>query len=101
MQVKSLAVATLAFAMLAGCNGVRLPDPKVSGRDAEFLALAPKAEIPSDFERYQVEYKTSEAPGTIVVNSHNHFLYFVQPGGKAIRYGVATARKPWAGAARA
>jgi lipoprotein-anchoring transpeptidase ErfK/SrfK len=101
MRVRSLAVATLAFATLAGCNGVRLPDPKVSGRDAEFLALAPKAEIPSEFDRYQVDYKTSEPVGSVIVDSRNHFLYFIQPGGKAIRYGVATGKDAmgWSGRA--
>ncbi len=101
MRVSSIVLATLAVACVAGCTGVRVPDPKVSGRDAEFLAIAPKAEIPSDFERYQVDYKTSEPVGSIVVDSRNHFLYYIQPGGKAIRYGVATGQDAmgWSGRA--
>ena len=101
MRMRTFVAAALATVCLAGCNGVRLPDPKVSGRDAEFLALAPKAEIPNDFERYQVDYKTSEPVGSIIVDTHNHFLYFIQPGGKAIRYGVATGQDAmgWTGRA--
>jgi len=101
MRMRTFVAAALATVCLAGCNGVRLPDPKGSGRDAEFLALAPKAEIPNDFERYQVDYKTSEPVGSIIVDTHNHFLYFIQPGGKAIRYGVATGQDAmgWTGRA--
>jgi lipoprotein-anchoring transpeptidase ErfK/SrfK len=101
MRARALAVAVVAAVGLAGCNSVRVPDPKVSGRDAEFLALAPRAEIPSDYERYLIDYKTNEPIGSIIVDSHNHFLYFVQPGGKAIRYGVATGQEAmgWTGRA--
>ena len=51
--------------------------------------------------RYQVEDPTGEAPGTIVVDTHRHFLYFVQPNKKAIRYGVATGSEAagWSGVA--
>jgi len=105
--VQSKTVLTLAFAavLLAGCNGIMngtpTPDPKVSGRDAEFLALAPKAAIPSEFERYQVDYKTAESVGSIIVDSKAHFLYYVLPNGKAIRYGVATGQDAmgWTGRA--
>ncbi len=101
MRMRTFVAAALATVCLAGCNGVRLPDPKVSGRDAEFMALAPKAEIPNDFERYEVEYKTSEPVGSIIVDTHSHYLYFIQPGGKAIRYGVATGQDAmgWTGRA--
>ena len=101
MRMRIFVAAALATVCLAGCNGVRLPDPKVSGRDAEFMALAPKAEIPTDFERYEVEYKTSEPVGSIIVDTHSHYLYFIQPGGKAIRYGVATGQDAmgWTGRA--
>ena len=73
----------------------------MSGRDAEFLARAPKAAIPSEFERYQVNYRTSEPVGSIVVDSRARFLYYILPRGKAIRYGVATGQDAmgWTGRA--
>ena len=101
MNFKIAFVLSMAAAALAGCNGVRVPDPKLSGRDAEFLALVPTAEVGSAYERYLVDYKTSEPVGSIIVNSRNKFLYFVQPGGKAIRYEVATGQDAmgWTGRA--
>src|SRR5262245_46688131 len=38
------------------------------------------------FMRQEVWYEGKEAPGTIVIDTPNHFLYFVQGEGRAIRY---------------
>src|SRR4029078_850497 len=42
----------------------------------------------SEFRRQVVDYRTSEAPGTIIVDTPNTYLYLVMPGGKAMRYGI-------------
>ena len=103
MSARKWFIVALGAISLAGCNaaGQRTPDPRVSGRDAEFLALAAKAAIPSEFERYQVNYRTGEPVGSIVVDSRAHFLYYILPKGKAIRYGVATGQDAmgWTGRA--
>lgn len=44
------------------------------------------------FLRQVVDYRTAQPPGTIVVDPHNRFLYLVEKGGKAIRYGVGVGR---------
>ena len=43
-------------------------------------------------QRQQVPYNGPEAPGTIVVDPYARVLYHVQPGGQAMRYGVAVGR---------
>jgi lipoprotein-anchoring transpeptidase ErfK/SrfK len=50
--------------------------------------------------RSQVDYVTTEAPGTIVIDTTGPFLYFVEPEGKATRYGIAVGREGfgWTGA---
>ena len=45
------------------------------------------------FRRAIVDYHRKEMPGTIVVDSDNHYLYYVQDGGKAIRYGVTVGEE--------
>ena len=45
------------------------------------------------FSRQTVALRTSEAPGTIIVDTQKKFLYLVQPGGKALRYGVGVGRE--------
>ena len=55
--------------------------------------------IPETFRRQRVEFQSLEEPGTVVVNSDRHFLYLVEPGQTAIRYGIGVGREGfgWAG----
>jgi lipoprotein-anchoring transpeptidase ErfK/SrfK len=43
--------------------------------------------------RQLVDYPTSHVPGTLVVDPGGRFLYLVQEGGKALRYGVGVGRE--------
>lgn len=58
--------------------------------------------VPSRFYRRQVAYSTPERVGTIVVDTSEFFLYLVQEGGMALRYGVGLGRAgfQWSGRAR-
>ncbi|MGI6244585.1 MAG: L,D-transpeptidase [Pseudochelatococcus sp.] len=51
--------------------------------------------------RQLVDYPTDQPPGTIVVDPAHHYLYLVQEGGKALRYGVGVGREglEWSGTA--
>src|SRR5438477_12568543 len=46
----------------------------------------------SPIPRQTVEYPTNYKPGTIVVETAERRLYFVLPGGEAIRYGIGVGR---------
>ena len=56
-------------------------------------------ETPAQFKRQLVAFTGNEAPGTIVIDTANTFLYLVQPGGQAIRYGIGVGRDgfTWSG----
>jgi len=47
-----------------------------------------EAKVPEQFRRRVVNYPSREAPGTIIVEPHNHYLYLIAGRGLAIRYGV-------------
>lgn len=49
--------------------------------------------------RRRVADPTGEAPGTVVVDVGNHYLYVVETGGRAMRYGVGLGRAgfEWSG----
>src|ERR1041385_6488830 len=49
-------------------------------------------ELPAKFKRQVVAYSGGEARGTIVIDPGNPFLSLVQPGGRAIRYGIGVGR---------
>jgi lipoprotein-anchoring transpeptidase ErfK/SrfK len=44
------------------------------------------------FDRQLVDYKTTEKPGTLIIDTPDHFLYLVQENGKAMRYGIGVGR---------
>jgi lipoprotein-anchoring transpeptidase ErfK/SrfK len=72
-------------------------------KDGEFTVPAVNlSQVNSAFLRTNVAYATKEAPGAIVVDPANHYLYHVEDGGRATRYGVGVGREGfvWAGEAR-
>jgi len=44
------------------------------------------------FDRQEVDYRSSEKPGTIVIDTPNHFLYLVEDNRRAMRYGIGVGR---------
>ena len=50
------------------------------------------SEVDPDYLRARVRYDGPERPGTVVVDTAERYLYFVLPGGEAIRYGVGVGR---------
>jgi lipoprotein-anchoring transpeptidase ErfK/SrfK len=59
------------------------------------------SDIDPVYLRKSVYFPTDEPPGTIVIDPQRHFLYFVEGGGRAVRYGVGVGRTGfgWAGVA--
>ena len=59
------------------------------------------SDVDPAFLRRTVYYQTDEEPGTIVIDPQRHFLYFVEGGGRAVRYGVGVGRTGfgWSGVA--
>ncbi len=55
--------------------------------------------IDPKFLRQEVAYPGREAPGTIIVDTANKFLYLIEDGGRALRYGIGVGRPGflWAG----
>ena len=51
------------------------------------------------YEKQMVDYSGREAPGTIIIDTPQRFLYLVQGGGRAMRYGIGVGRPgfTWAG----
>ena len=55
--------------------------------------------IDPKFMRQVVAYNGSEKPGTIIVDTPDKFLFLVEDGGKALRYGIGVGRPgfTWSG----
>ncbi len=93
-------LAGLVGPALGGC--VTTSDP--SAETASYPGASqqpPSAALDPAFVRTVVTYPTPEPPGTIIVDPGSHYLYLVQEGGKAIRYGVGVGAEGflWSGLA--
>jgi lipoprotein-anchoring transpeptidase ErfK/SrfK len=56
-------------------------------------------EMPARLKRQIVSYATREAPGTVIIDTPNTYLYYVLGGGQAVRYGIGVGRDgfTWSG----
>lgn len=101
MSRLGLALSLAGSLLLSGCMEATLSpttDAALTPRDKQLLARAPYAEaqIPEQFQRHIVDFSRQEQPGTIIVDTDARFLYYVLPGGKAVRYGVAVGEEAMA-----
>jgi lipoprotein-anchoring transpeptidase ErfK/SrfK len=57
------------------------------------------AEMPARLKRQLVNYATREAPGTVIIDTPNTYLYLVLGHGQAVRYGIGVGRDgfTWSG----
>ncbi len=103
---RTILVAILLPLAVAGCVTVDGPlagvsSPSVRAGAASYAALETErfkvnavdvSEIDPKYLRPEVEYRTVETPGTVVVDPQRRFLYLVEKDGKAVRYGVGVGR---------
>ena len=92
-------------ALVSGCTPViqsGLPDPQLSARDKQMMALAEPDEWKIPASRSIVAYHTAEAPGTVVVDTGQNYLYYVLPHGQAVQYRIASGAEymGWTGRAK-
>ncbi len=100
-----LAVSIMALPSSAGASPLPL-FPFLAPQPAPQLQAAPQddedgttLEMPARLKRQIVSYATREAPGTIVIDTPNTYLYFVLGNGRAVRYGIGVGRDgfTWSG----
>ncbi len=102
-----LAIGTMAFSGSAAATPLQLfpffmappmqyPAPSVQSAPSD---EGPVVEMPARLRRQIVSYATREAPGTVIIDTPNTYLYYVLGGGRAIRYGIGVGRDgfTWSG----
>lgn len=105
--VAALALAALTYGWLASQTPrtvtaeVKAPPQKVARRDDAVAAdLKPGVDggstgdgLPFAFQRQVVFYRTSAAPGSIVIDRENRYLYLIDVNNSARRYGIGIAQE--------
>jgi lipoprotein-anchoring transpeptidase ErfK/SrfK len=76
--------------------------PQAVASIASEPATVADSEPEPQFQRQEVDYSGPEAPGTLVVDTPDKFLFLVEPHGKALRYGIGVGRPgfTWSGVKR-
>ena len=111
LTTRRLFLASSAALLLAACSSTRserrvadnpnvidVPEPWAShySRRVDNGFEIPGIDIrkiPQQFWRQEVDYDGPGAVGTIYVNTTQRFLWLIQPGGRAMRYGVGVGRE--------
>ncbi|PZQ96893.1 MAG: L,D-transpeptidase [Cereibacter sphaeroides] len=74
----------------------------VARQDGTFTIPAiPLEKVPPQYLRQTVDYPTTEAPGTVIIDTAQRYLYFVTGKNTATRYGIAVGKAgfEWSGIA--
>src|ERR1700728_2321981 len=106
---RAFATATLTAAVIALAGSApaaprplfpfAMPEPPQAVQPAPSDEGDAPFELPARFKRQTVNYATREAPGTIIIDTPNTYLYYVLGNGQAIRYGIGVGREgfTWSG----
>jgi lipoprotein-anchoring transpeptidase ErfK/SrfK len=89
----------VAACALAGCTiflgsvGPSIPAPQTDEERPGYVPTEAEEQLPNEFRRQMVFFRTTESPGTIIVHTQERFLYLVQPNNRALRYGIGVGRE--------
>ena len=91
MLIRFCFAMAMLLAMLAPPDA--LAQRRVDGDQPGYEPSQDEERVDPKFQRTAVFYRTAEAPGTIIVHTNERFLYVIQPGGRALRYGIGVGRE--------
>ena len=95
------AVVSIAAAISSAANVQTLgyASTQPNGYPADEVIASDEGATPERLRRAVVAFGTTEAPGTIIIDTGNTTLYYVLGQGRAIRYGVGVGREgfTWSG----
>jgi lipoprotein-anchoring transpeptidase ErfK/SrfK len=112
MFLNTAALGAAAFASACSTTPRRDPDPIAPKQPLELMygekvdggftiPAIPISKVEPRLFRQIVRDPTGEKPGTVVVDTKSHYLYWTLPGGDAMRYGVGLGKAgfEWSGRA--
>lgn len=90
----------VAAACLMATSLLAVPQAFAQGREMMNIGDQPgyvpneaEEELPTEYKRTAVFYRTTEAPGTIIISTSERYLYLIQGNGRALRYGIGVGRE--------
>jgi lipoprotein-anchoring transpeptidase ErfK/SrfK len=97
--VSALFLAPSVFSGAASAQVLGYASTQPNAFPADEVMGEPEGVVSERLRRAVVAFNTTEAPGTIVIDTGNTALYYVLGQGRAIRYGVGVGREgfTWSG----
>ncbi len=96
-RTAAVAMIALTLALPAPASAISLN--RIQTTSDVTLVAQQRKEVPEKFKRKVVRLTTDEKPGTIIIDTNNKFLYYVEGNNRATRYGSASVVKASAGRA--
>ena len=93
MMLIRLCLTAIALSSLAMPAPSAFAQAYRSGDDQPgYIANPQDEQLDPKWQKTVVFFRSNEQPGTIVVHTNERYLYVVQPGGRALRYGIGVGR---------
>ncbi|MDK1384487.1 L,D-transpeptidase [Sinorhizobium sp. 8-89] len=99
---KVVALAVAATALFGATNASAFTPAnalEATAKRSDILLAAYQKRPPQRYWRTKVRFRTNEAPGTIIVDTNNKYLYYIDGPNRATRYGIGVGREGfgWSG----
>ena len=97
--IGAVLLAPLVVSGAANAQALGYASTQPNGYPADEVIASDEGATPERLRRAVVAFGTTEAPGTIIIDTGNTTLYYVLGQGRAIRYGVGVGREgfTWSG----
>jgi lipoprotein-anchoring transpeptidase ErfK/SrfK len=93
MRLRLLGLAIVASVAMSSPTAFAQRDNTQLGDQPGYVPTEAEEQLPPELQRTMVYYRTTEAPGTIIIATQERYLYVVQGGGRALRYGIGVGRE--------
>ena len=92
LRIFALALLVAPFTTVSAQGLLPSSEPTMKDVDPGVDHTARDADLPPELRRQSVYYRTEQPPGTIIVNTHDRYLYLIMGNGVALRYGIGVGR---------
>ena len=92
LRIIALALLVAPFTSISAQGLLPSSEPTMKDVDPGVDHTARDADLPPELRRQSVYYRTEQPPGTIIVNTHDRYLYLIMGNGVALRYGIGVGR---------
>jgi len=94
LRLRVIAVALCLAPALPSFAAPLMPstNPTMEDVDPGIDHTARDKDLPPELRRQSVYYRSEQPAGTIIVNTHDRYLYLIMGNGVALRYGVGVGR---------